>query len=295
MSQCHSKYEFKIQARRFHIVLNKKSLEHLDDALKYIKNDKVVYILCRKGLNKRKEEHAHIYVCYSAPRRLTNKSTFGAHIAKCRGTSEQNVAYINDHHPELVLEEGEMPKGKDNIGEAWQDFIDQIKSGEVDKYSKLYARYEGYANRRLAELKPKPEYNGRLKSKNLWMWGPQRTGKTYWSQHFLPKPKYQCYRKHLNKWWDGYTGQKIVILSDIDPKSCECLAHYIKDWADRTPFLGAVKGSTVNVVPAEYHLIATSNYSIDDCFNAKDAAAIKERFEEWYIPDKMPNLPEEEE
>lgn len=294
MSQCHSKYEFKIQARRFHIVLNKKSLEHLDECLKYIKNDKVVYILCRKGLNKRKEEHAHIYVCYSAPRRLTNKSTFGAHIAKCRGTSEQNVAYINDHHPELVLEEGEMPKGKDNIGEAWQDFVDQIKSGEVDKYTQFYARYEGYANRRLAELKPKRVFNGNLKAKNLWMWGPQRTGKSYWADNFLPKPKYEVYDKPPNKWWDGYTNERIVLLEDLDPEQAQYIAHYIKKWADRKTITAAVKCGAIKICPGDFHFIVTSNYSIDQCFNKTDAAAIKERFEEWHIPDKLPNLPQEE-
>lgn len=196
----------------------------------------------------------------------------------------------------LVLEEGTMPKGKDNIGEKWQDFIDQIKTGEVDKFTPLYARYEGYANRRIAELKPKREYRGRLKSKNLWIWGLPRTGKSYWAKHFLPKPKYEIFIKHPNKWWDGYTGQKIVLIEDLDKKQCEYLAYYIKNWADRTPFVGDVKGSSVNVVPADYHLIVTSNYSIEECFERKrDADAIKERFEEWEIKERMPNLPQESE
>ena len=281
--------EFKRQARNFHIVMNKKSLPHLGDAIKYLKDERCQYLLCRKGLNKKGEEHAHIYVNYRSPRVVSSKNTFGAHIAKCRGTPAQNVAYIESHHPDLVEEFGTLPKGKADISEMWTDFTDELKEGKVDKWSKMYARYEGYANRRLAEVKPKTFFNGNLKHKNLWLWGPPRTGKSYWAEHFLP---YDTYDKSPNKWWDGYQGEKVVILEDLDPEQAQYIAHYVKKWADRKPITAAVKCGSMKICPADFHFIVTSNYSIEECFNKKDARAIRDRMTVWHITEKMPNLPE---
>lgn len=97
------KKEFKLQARRFHIVANEKVLPKLETVLQYIMSRQYVYILCRKGINKRGKEHAHIYVAFERPVRLSTRNTHGCYLAKCRGDSKQNVTYINDHHPEWIL------------------------------------------------------------------------------------------------------------------------------------------------------------------------------------------------
>lgn len=290
MSQV-SRKDFALQARQFHIVANEKVLPELQKVIDLINTKPVRYLLCRIGKNKKGNDHAHIYACFLRPVRLSSKSTHGCHIAKCRGTPEQNITYIKSHHPTEVCELGKPPEGNENIGETFDSFVENLKKGIVDKYSKMYARFEGYANRRLAEMKPRTVYNGDLKAKNLWMWGPQRTGKSYWADNFLPKPKYEVYDKSPNKWWDGYCDEKIVLLEDFDPEQCQYIAHYVKKWADRKPITGAIKGGSMRICPANFHLIVTSNYSIDQCFNEKDAAAIKERFEEWHIKEKLPNLP----
>lgn len=65
----------------------------------------------------------------------------------------------------------------------------------------------------------------------------------------------------MNKWWDGYTGQKVVLIDDLDS---DCLGHYLKIWADRYKCSGECKGSTIPL--AHQTLIVTSNYSIDALF-----------------------------
>lgn len=283
------KKEFKLQARRFHIVANEKVLPELQTVLQYIMSRQYIYILCRKGLNKKGKEHAHIYVAFERPVRLSTRNTHGCYLAKCRGDSKQNVTYINDHHPELIIEKGTLPEN-DGCGreEAWKDYIKSIHEGKVDKDSMFYARFEGYTNRRLAELKPKKRFEGNLKDKNLWIWSRGTgMGKSYWSERIG-----DYYDKAPNKWWDGYKGEKIVRIEELDPENCKYIASYLKRWADYGQFTAAMKGSAMKLNPADYNLIVTSNFSIDECFeNERDARAIKRRFEEWELTEPLPNTP----
>ena len=267
--------EFKKVGRNFHLVLNKKSLPHLGDAIKYLKTDKCRYLLCRKGLNKKGEEHAHIYVNYSAPRQVSSKNTFGAHIAKCRGTPKQNVAYINDHHPDLVEEFGRMPKEQ---ADAWQEFTDDIKRGEVDKFSKMYARYEGYAVRRLMEIAEQDdvEYERDLRDKNCILYGPRHTYKST-AAKYLNHPK-RYYQKFANKWFDGYKGERTIIIEELTPAKAQMLTDYIKVWSDKWGFPAEGKGSHF-WIRSGVELIITSNYSPEQLFgNSEDFEPILRRF-----------------
>lgn len=271
-----SQKKFNISGRRFHIVINEKSLPHLSELIGYLKNEKCKYILCRKGLNKKGNEHAHIYVAYSATRRLSSKNTYGSHIAKCRGNSQQNITYIKSHHPEKVIEEGELD-GLKSTQEKWQDFISDIKSGHIDKFDPMFARHEHYAMRRRAELEVEEmqDYDGDLKDKNCYIYGPPGTGKSL-SARFCKRSK--IYPKSLNKWWDGYKGQKVVVMDDLDSENAKYIVDKIKIWADRYPFIAEVKNSSY-VVDPHINLIITSNYPVEDVFSKEsDQEAIKRRF-----------------
>lgn len=81
--------------------------------------------------------------------------------------------------------------------------------------------------------------------------------------------------KPINKWWDGYKNQEFVLIEDWD-KTHRILAHHIKIWADRYRFTGEMKGSSRVIRPKL--IVITSNYSIEECFEGPDIAAIKRRF-----------------
>jgi len=53
----------------------------------------------------------------------------------------------------------------------------------------------------------------------LWYYGKAGCGKIRKAVSSLP----DAYMKLSNKWWDGYQGQKAVILDDLDPKIAGCL------------------------------------------------------------------------
>lgn len=94
-----------------------------------------------------------------------------------------------------------------------------------------------------------------------WWFGKTGTGKskTVWEQY----PGH--YQKHLNKWWCQYIGQEVVVIEEATPKKCEHLASYFKQWIDRYPFPGEIKGGRIEGIRPK-KIIVTSNYSIEDCF-----------------------------
>lgn len=88
----------------------------------------------------------------------------------------------------------------------------------------------------------------------------------------------------MSKWWDGFSDDyKIVVLDDLDS---DCLAHYLKIWADKWAATGESKGSTVALNYEKF--IVTSNYSISHLMREKGAiliSALTRRFKEIYMGD----------
>lgn len=79
-----------------------------------------------------------------------------------------------------------------------------------------------------------------------------------------------------NKWWDGYQGQKFVLLDDIDPDSAKPLQRHLKIWLDRYPFIAEAKGGACSPDYAIFYI--TSQYSIEECFpDERTQQAIRRR------------------
>lgn len=74
--------------------------------------------------------------------------------------------------------------------------------------------------------------------RGVWIYGPSRTGKSTYARETYP----DAYDKLQTKWWDGYHGQKAVILDDLD---IDALGHHLKRWMDVHPCTGESKGQTI--------------------------------------------------
>lgn len=226
-------------------------------------------------------EHMHIFVQYNRTVKLYIRFLKGAHVEKCYGSTPQNIDYIKKDG-QIYYEKGEPKVPKHKIDEVWDQFIEDIHNDTLDKDSKMYARFRGYAEERLLELKELKPYTGKLELKNYWIYGPAGCGKSSLVRELFNAK--EIFNKPLNKWWDGYKGQHCVLLEDIDPDRAKLLVHHLKIWADRFPFQSEVKCSTKAVCPDDYCLIITSNYSISECFNERDAEAVARRFCEVEMP-----------
>lgn len=104
-------------------------------------------------------------------------------------------------------------------------------------------------------------------TRGIWLWGAPGTGKTTWAGR-LGGTMSNVYRKSQNKWWDGYVGQEVVVLDDLDTSA---LCHHLKIWADKFAFNAETKGGTI--YPTYKWFVVTSNYTIWEivAMSAKDS------------------------
>lgn len=191
------------------------------------------------------------------------------HLERRKGSHLQASDYCKKEGD--YIEIGTPPKQgeRTDLGEA----INKIKSGtsvtEVARScSEVFVKYSrGLRELALAVQEP---YNHH-QTRGIWIWGPPGSGKSHSCRMWDPS----AYLKAQNKWWDGYSGEKTVILDDLDTN---ILGHHLKIWSDRYACTGETKGGTVNLRHTVF--VVTSNYSIEDLFQNEPqmCAALARRF-----------------
>lgn len=112
----------------------------------------------------------------------------------------------------------------------------------------------------------------------IWYHGAPGTGKSHKARELYGE---DLYLKPQNKWWDGYTGQKYVLLDDFD-KQGACLGHYLKIWGDKYACSGETKGGTI---PLQFEkFIITSNYTPEQLWEDTEMrTAIERRFKKEHF------------
>jgi len=162
---------------------------------------------------------------------------------------------------------GEMEK------ERWTNILELAQAGrfeEVDAQTQVLHghKLEAVRSRFLRRQKMTDTFE-----QMEWHYGLTGTGKSRTSREMYPG----AYIKMLNKWWDGYEDQEVVIIEDVDPVCCERMAHMFKIWTDHYPFPCEVKNNVIQIRPRK--VIVTSQYTIQECFQMQvDQEALKRRF-----------------
>lgn len=187
----------------------------------------------------------------------------------------------------FVYEVGERPIEQEEKGlkgeEYWKDIVQKVKNRQDELLPESfktgqYRLYEHLVAKRMKET-PYEETPWKM----LWLYGQARTGKSYLARVLAESANYTYYLKKCSKWWDGYTGQEVVIIEDMDRTHTHML-HDLKIWADRYPFPAEVKGSQTRIRPK--WIIITSNYTIGDVFRSwtpQDLMPLVKRFKEIEI------------
>lgn len=201
-----------------------------------------------------------------------------AHWEATKGSIEENIAYCSKGGS--FEERGVRPcapRGKGALEQKrWGTILGLSRAGEWrvlrENFPREYTLYDKALRRAHQRALEEPQARGALE--NEWYVGPSGSGKSLQARSENPG----AYIKNaFNAWWDGYTGQRVVIIEDVDPNVSFAIGAYLKIWADYYAFQAESKGSQSLIRPQV--IIVTSQYTIEEMFlDSQTRAALLRRF-----------------
>lgn len=99
-------------------------------------------------------------------------------------------------------------------------------------------------------------------TKGIWIWGDAGVGKSKWCTRF-GRVVGSWYEKPVNKWFDGYDDQEVIIMNEVK-NNVLIKSGYLMKWADNEPCKGEVKGGT-RWLRHRYILITSNDDPMDLC------------------------------
>lgn len=192
-----------------------------------------------------------------------------AHLEPTKGTSLQAADYCKKDGDYVEFGNPPTPGKRTDLSSA----IDALKEGSsmhdiANNHSEVFVKF-GRGLRDLNLILNKPYQHPTVRG--IWIHGPPGSGKSHSVREIFP----DLYSKPQSKWFDGYNGEHVILLDDLDS---DCLNHYLKIWSDKYACTGETKGGSVNL--QHHYFIITSNFTIRDLIpdNPKMLAAIERRF-----------------
>lgn len=203
--------------------------------------------------------HLQGYVKFTKQQRLSavKKIHKTAHWEISRGTPQQAADYCKKDGN--FVEKGILPKAKNVAGgeataDKYKRAYDLAKKGDLEEIEKdLLVKHYNTFKRIRTDNQPKIAPIDTLEHE--WHYGPSRTGKSSSVRRRYP----DAYLKDTNHWWDGYNGEDVVIIEDVDKYDVK-LGRYLKLWGDHYAFPADMKNQgKLDIRPKK--VIVTSNYT----------------------------------
>jgi len=188
-----------------------------------------------------------------------------------KGNFSQNHNYCSKDATDVVEigtrpcdDEAKGVLGKRSHEERWAlakaGKFEEMDPESIKIYEYIFAKYA-----------PKPTDLDKLD--NIWFIGPSGCGKSKKVREQNPA----FYNKGMNKWWDGYAREDVVLIDDFAPEHAKYLTWYMKTWCDHYPFNAEVKNGMLLIRPKR--IIVTSQYTIAECFpDMESQTALQRRF-----------------
>lgn len=222
--------------------------------------------------------HLHIYLKLAKKARPSKLKALSprAHWEVVRNR-EDCIRYCSKG--EVVLSRLLAPADRSRISSA----LEAMKRGGVRAVAREHPdqfvlHYRGFQALELLELSDAPKPIPIVS----WYWGDTGTGKTRAAYELVSEDNIFIQNGPNSKngamWWDGYHGQKVVIMDDYRPWWCPF--SFLLRLLDRYPIQVQVKGGFVNFIPEQ--IVITTPKTIEDTFTGdyrtpEDLAQVRRR------------------
>lgn len=238
----------------------------------------VKYCIFQEEKTKTDKLHLQGYIEFNKPMRMAAvKKVFDddtIHLEERKGTREQARDYCKKSESRVSepIEIGVW--GKQGTRNDIKTMVEEIKAGAtdeeiLDKYPGNYLRYNKAIDKIRLMKKPKIE-----KKQVSVYWGKSGTGKT----RKVHDENKDVYPKSDNKWWDGYHGEKVVLMDDF--YGGIPIGDMLKI-LDRYPCMVEIKGGSVWLSANKIYI--TSNKKPEEWYNninEEQWEALKRRLDE---------------
>lgn len=236
--------------KNFILTLNEVTLEFYTDIKEYLTNLKnFEYFLCCEHIGQ-DNKHYHVFVQYNNTKRLSTKKLHGAHIEKCFGSAQQNIAYVkaeDEKHQSsgitsILIDEKGTPRlkgGNFNVGNLKDfDSPDELPAVLYNTWKKI---------KKDSTVVRAKDYRKNIKV--YWIQGPSGIGKTNKAIDIATEFEdvYGCgtdFIKFINGFYLGTTlNARVAIYDDfrdshMKPSEFINLIDYNKHWMN-------IKGDSV--------------------------------------------------
>lgn len=196
------------------------------------------------------------------------------HVELSRSDAANDYVWKEDTRvPDTQFELGSLPKSRARKAD-WEAVFESAKTGDFASIPKdiLIRNYTSLKRIRVDNSNPPFRDNVVV---NVY-WGESGTGKTRRAWHEAGDVT-DVYIKNPNtKWWDGYKGQKIVIIDEFTGRIDW---SYLALWFDRYPCNVEVKGFSTPLLATTFYITSNLNpYDWYQDLNSAQKDALTRRF-----------------
>jgi len=201
----------------------------------------------------------------------------GHSFAVSMGTPEQNRVYCSKEGS--FVEWGTLPEARNKAGgeatkRKWETIAQNAKEGKLDLICAENPKEFVTNYRTLKQI----GFDFQQNPDNLkepcgeWIFGKTGIGKSFTARKENPK----AYIKPMNKWWDHYNNEEVVIIEDMSPSYSQSMEYFMKIWPDCYAFPAEIKNHIVSIRPKK--IVVTSQYHPKDIWSGEALDAILRRF-----------------
>ena len=184
------------------------------------------YIVVGKEVGENGTPHLQCYGVFHKKRNYKKLAKqWKAHFEVARGTPLEASTYCKKDGD--FYEKGDLPAPQAAAGgeaekKRWEDARQAAKEGRFDDIpADIYMRQYTNIHRIYQDHMPPPESRSELR--NYWIYGATGCGKSRGVREWFGEEN--IYPKALNKWWDGYKNQRVVLIEEVSPKDKDWLAE----------------------------------------------------------------------